>query len=231
VTPDDETTGGEHVDLLDGIMTTRAMRRFTDEPVSESDLAAVLAAAQQAPSGGNIQPWHFVVVVDADLRRRLGELYLRAYDRYEAALLPTVGPHRSEADAASWNRTTAASRHLAEHFGEVPVVIAVCMPDIDLTLTDDDGPLDIGGLTASVFPAVQNMMLAARSRGLGSALTTVFRIHHDEVRDVLGIPTHQQVVALVPIGHPVGRFGVARRRPVETVTSWDTWGNRRPRAT
>ena len=227
----DDTTDREVVELLDGIMTTRAMRRFTDEPVSDADIATVLAAAQQGPSGGNIQPWHFVVVVDPAVRGRLGDLYLRAYDRYEAALLPTVGPHRSEADAASWERTTAASRHLAEHFGEVPVIVAVCMPDIDLTLTDDDGPLDIGGLTASVFPAVQNMMLAARSLGLGSALTTVFRILHDEVRELLGIPAHQQVVALVPIGHPEGRFGVARRRPVETVTYWDTWGARRPRAT
>ena len=227
----DETAAPEPVEMLEGIMTTRAMRRFTDEPVSDDDLAAVLRAAQQGPSGGNIQPWHFVVVVDPERRRQLGELYLRAYDRYEAALLPTVGSHRSEADAASWDRTIAASRHLAEHFGEIPVIVAVCMPDIDLTLTDDQGPLDIGGLTASVFPAVQNMILAARALGLGSALTTVFRIHHDEVRELLGVPDHQQVVALVPIGHPVGRFGVARRRPVETVTSWDTWGNRRPRAT
>jgi nitroreductase len=217
------------VELLEGIMTARAMRRFTAEPVSDDDIWTVLAAAQQAPSGGNVQPWQFVVVRDPDVRRHLGDLYRRAYDRYEAALLPTVGGHRSEADAASWERTLAASRHLAEHFGEVPVVVAVCQPDLDLTLSDADGPLDIGPLSASVFPAVQNLILAARSLGLGAALTTVFRIHHDEVRQLLAVPDHHQVVALVPLGHPVGRFAVARRRPVERVTSWDRWGERRPR--
>jgi nitroreductase len=226
---DGRGAGHEPVDLLDGIMTTRAMRRFTAEPVSDTDLWTVLAAAQQAPSGGNVQPWHFVVVRDPDFRHRLGDVYRRAYERYEAALLPTVRPHRSEADAASWERTLAASRHLAAHFGDVPVVVAVCMPDLDLTLTDAGGPLDIGRLEGSVFPAVQNLILAARSLGLGAALTTVFRIHHDEVRDLLAVPHHHQVVALVPIGHPAGRFGVARRRPVETVTSWDRWGERRSR--
>jgi nitroreductase len=227
--PEGGTAPGQRVDLLDGIMTTRAMRRFTAQPVSDADLWTVLAAAQQAPSGGNVQPWQFVVVRDPDLRRRLGDLYRRAYERYDAALLPTVRPHRDEADAASWERTLAASRHLAEHFGEVPVVVAVCMPDLDLTLTDDGGALDIGRLEGSVFPAVQNLILAARSLGLGAALTTVFRIHHDEVRELLAVPDHHQVVALVPLGHPVGRFGIARRRPVETVTSWDRWGERRSR--
>ncbi len=215
------------VDLYEGIMTTRAMRRFTDEGVSDADVEAVLAAAQQAPSGGNIQPWQFVVVTDADLRARIGDIYRGCYARYEAVLLPTIGPHRSAEDEASWNRTLDASRHLAEHLGEAPVLVAVCSPDISLTLADAEGPLDIGTLSASVFPAVQNLILAARSLGLGAALTTVFRIRHDDVREVLGIPEHQQVVALVPIGHPQGRFGVARRRPVSTVTHWNGWGNRR----
>ena len=201
------------VDLEEGILTNRAIRRFTAEPVDEADIWAVLRAAQQAPSGGNVQPWQFVVVTGPEVRSAVGELYRRAYDRYEAALLPTVGGFRTDEDRASWERTIAASRHLAEHLADVPVLIAVCVPDIDLTLRDADGPLDIGPLTASVFPAVQNLMLAARGRGLGTALTTVFRIHHDEVRDALGVPPHQQVMAIVPLGHPAGRFGVARRRP------------------
>ena len=215
------------VEMYEGLLTTRAIRRFTDEPVSDDDIEAILRVAQQAPSGGNIQPWQFVVATDPELRAELGALYWACYQRYEAALLPTVGPHRSTADEASWTRTLAASRHLADHFGEVPVVVAVCMPDISLTLHDSEGDLDIGALAASVFPAVQNLILAARSVGLGAALTTVFRIRHDEVRDALGIPTNQQVVALIPIGHPVGRFGIARRRPVESVTHWNRWGQRR----
>jgi nitroreductase len=213
--------------MYEGILTTRALRRFTDEPVAIEDIEAILRAAQQAPSGGNIQPWRFVVVTDPEVRARLGALYRASYQRYEAALLPTVQGHRSAEDEASWNRTLDASRHLADHFGEIPVIVAVCMPDISLTLRDDEGDLDIGTLAASVFPAVQNLILAARSLHLGAALTTVFRIRHDEVRDVLGVPADQQVVALVPVGHPVGRFGIARRRPVESVTYWDHWGARR----
>jgi nitroreductase len=213
--------------MYEGLLTTRAIRRFTDEPVSDDDIEAVLRAAQQAPSGGNIQPWQFVVVTNPELRAQLGQIYRSCYERYEAALLPTVGPHRSPEDEASWTRTLAASRHLADHLGQVPVLVAVCMPDISLTLSDAEGDLDIGTLSASVFPAVQNLVLAARALGLGAALTTVFRIRHDEVRELLGVPAHQQVVALVPIGHPVGRFGIARRRPVGSVTHWDHWGQRR----
>lgn len=221
------SSDGPPVELYDGIMTTRAMRRFTDEPVHDDQIRAMLRAAQQGPSGGNIQPWQFVVVTDPDVRGRIGALYRAAYERYEAAMLPTVGPHRTDADESSWNRTLAASRHLAAHLGEAPVIVLVCMPDISMTLRDAEGDLDVGTPYASVYPAVQNMILAARSMGLGAALTTVHRIRHDELRELCGIPDRYQVVALVPVGHPAGRFGVARRRPVEGVTHWNRWGERR----
>ncbi|HKY15985.1 MAG TPA: nitroreductase family protein [Microthrixaceae bacterium] len=213
--------------LYEGIMTTRAMRRFTDEPVDEADVWAVLRAAQQGPSGGNIQPWQFVVVTDEDQRARLGDIYQQSYQRYEAAMLPTVAGHRSDADAASWDRTLAATRHLAAHLGEAPVLVLVCMADISMSLVDDEGPLDVGTPFASAYPAVQNLILAARARGLGAALTTVFRIEHDEVREVCGVPDRYQVIAMVPLGHPAGRFGRARRRGVDTVTHWNQWGERR----
>ena len=213
--------------LYDGIMTTRAMRRFTDHPVDEATVLAILRAAQQAPSGGNLQPWQFVVVTDPAVRTEVAAIYRRTYQRYEAAMLPLVPPFRDPAAQRSWDRTIAASRHLADHLAEVPVLVAVCMADVDLTLTDEHGPLDIGTPFASTYPAVQNLMLAARSFGLGSALTTVFRIEHDAMRAALGVPDSHQIVALVPIGHPVGSFGVAPRRPVEGVTHWDRWGARR----
>jgi nitroreductase len=216
------------VGLYDGLMTTRAMRRFTDEPVETSTVEAVLRAAQQAPSGGNIQPWQFVVLTDDDDRARVGELYRRAYDRYERALVAQLPPFRDDAEREAWERTRRAARHLAEHLADAPVVILVCMPDISMTLADEEGELDVGTPYASVYPAVQNLLLAARSFGLGGVLTTVHRIHHDELRDAFGIPERQQVVALVPLGRPRGRFGVAPRRPVEQVTHWGRWGHRRP---
>ena len=214
--------------LYESLLTTRAMRRFSDEPVDRTDIEACLRAAVQAPSGGNIQPWHFVVVDDVDVRRQLADLYKRCYHRYEKAMLPTALPARTPEDGASFARTVAAAQHLADHFAEVPVIVAVCVANIDLTLTDDEGPLDIGSVLGSVFPAIQNFILAARSRGLGTSLTTVHRIEQQTCRDILGIPERQQIVALLPVGHPVGRWGVARRRPAETVTSWNRWGARLP---
>jgi len=214
------------MELYDGIMTTRAMRRLSDEPVERSALEAVLRAAQQGPSGGNIQPWQFVVLTDRGDREWMGRCYRACYDRYERALLAQAPPQRDDASAASWARTVAASRHLADHLAQVPVHVLVCMPDIDMTLSDAEGPMDVGTPFASVYPAVQNLMLAARGLGLGSVLTTVHRIRHDEVRERFGIPDRWSVVGLVPIGHPLGRFGVARRRPVAEVTHWGRWGER-----
>jgi nitroreductase len=214
------------VGLYDGIITTRAMRRLSDEPIQRSELEAILRAAQQGPSGGNIQPWQFVVVTDSAVRVDLGAIYRRAYQRYEAALLASMPPHRDEEAAASWERTLAASRHLADHIAAAPVIIVVLMPDIDMTLVDDEGALDVGTPYASVYPAVQNLLLAARSLGIGGALTTVHRVRQDEVRSLLGIPDRFQTVALIPLGRPTGRFGVAPRRPVETVTHWDRYGRR-----
>jgi nitroreductase len=97
-----------------------------------------------------------------------------------------------------------------------------------MTLTDDDGPMDVGTVYASVYPAVQNLILAARSRGLGTVLTTVYKIHEDELRELCGIPDRYEVGALLPIGHPKGRWGVAARRPAESLTSWNRFGERRP---
>lgn len=214
------------IGLYEGIVTTRAMRRYRDEPVRREELEAILRAAQQGPSGGNIQPWQFLVVTDPAVRRDLGEIYRRAYERYEAALLTSMPPHRDEESAATWERTLAASRHLATHLGDAPAIIVVLMHDIDMTLTDEQGALDVGTPYASVYPAVQNLLLAARSLGIGGALTTVHRVRQDEVRSLLEVPDRFQTVALVPLGRPTGRFGIAPRRPVETVTHWDRYGER-----
>ena len=214
------------MDLYDGIMTTRAMRRLAPDPVPRADIEAILRAAQQGPSGGNIQPWQFVVLTSPEDRRWMGDCYRACYERYENALLAMVGPQPDADSQASWDRTIAASRHLAQNLSEVPVHVLVCMPELDLTLTDEDGPMDIGTTHASVYPAVQNLVLAARGLGLGSVVTTVFRIRHDEVRAHFGIPDGWSIAALVPVGRPLGRFGVARRKPVQKVTHWGSWGER-----
>lgn len=214
------------VDMLEGIMTTRAIRRFTDDAVTDEEIRTCIRAAIQAPSGGNIQPWRFVVVTDPDVKRRLGDVYRKAYDRYEPTLMASLPPFRSPADEESFMRGTRASRDLAESIGATPAIVVVCMPSIDLTLTDDEGPIDIGRLDASVYTAVQNLLLAARAQGVGTALTTVIRAYQDEAREVLGIPEGYEIAALVPMGRPRGRFGIARRIPAEKLTYWNAWGKR-----
>jgi len=215
------------LDLLEGIMTTRAMRRYTGEPVTEAEVLTCLKAAVQAPSGGNIQPWQFLVVTDPARRAAIGEIYGRAYARYEKAMLPTVPAFRDEAARAAWDRTVNASRHLAAHLGETPVIVLFLMPSISMTLSDEEGELDVGTPYASLYPAVQNFMLAARGLGLGTALTTVHRVYQDQVRAACDIPDRFEIPALVPVGRPAGRFGVAPRKPLEKLTHWNTFGNRR----
>jgi len=215
------------MDLIEGLMTTRAMRRYSDEPVSDEEIITCLRAALQAPSGGNIQPWQFLVVTDPQKRARLGEIYRRAYTRYEAAMLPTVPPFRDEEQRAGFDRTVAASRHLADHLGSAPVILLFLMPSITMTLSDEGGDLDVGTPYASLYPAVQNFMLAARGLGLGTALTTVHRIYQDEVRALFEIPDRFEIPALVPVGRPTGKFGVAPRKPLEKLTHWNTYGSRR----
>jgi nitroreductase len=215
------------MELYDALMTTRSMRRLTDEPrVTEADIEHCLRAAAQAPSGGNVQPYHFVVIMDDAARRMMADIYLRSWRRYRAALTAAMPPFRSPQDEAAFARNVELSEHLAEHLGDVPSVL-FCLAHYP-ALTDDDGPLDIGTLHASIFPAVQNFILAARDRGLGTTLTTVFRIHLDEVRQGFGLPDHLEPVALVPIGRPQGHFGLAPRKPIEKITHWNRFGERRP---
>jgi len=215
------------MDAIETIMTTRAMRRYSDRPVSDADIETCLRAAQQAPSGGNVQPQQYVVVQHAATRAAIGELYRRAFDRYERSL-PEPSSFSNEAQADAWRRTRDASRHLADHLGEVPVIVVFLQPLIPWEPSDAEGPMDIGRLDASVYPAVQNFCVAARSLSLGTALTTVIRIRGAELLALLGVPEGRfEVAALTPLGHPTGNFGVAPRKPAAAVTHWDSWGNKR----
>lgn len=220
------------MDALDAIMTTRAIRRFTDDPVSDDELRTCLAAAQQAPSGGNVQPQQYVVVTDPDVKAEVARLYRAAFDRYERSL-PDPTAFRDEEQAASWRRTRDASRHLADNLAAVPAIVLFLQPVIPWTPSDEHGEMDIGRLDASVYPAVQNFCVAARALGLGTALTTVVRIHAEQVLQVLGVPANAdgspryEIAALVPVGRPAGRFGIAPRKPAGAVTHWNRWGNRR----
>ena len=216
------------MELMDAVMTLRSMRRLTnDPPVTAAEIEHCLRAAVQAPNGGNVQPWQFVVLMDPDQRRRVAEPFGRAAERYLAAL-DAVRP-RSDDDRAerAWQRNVTLTRHLAAHLADTPLVLFVLTPYPN-RLEDVEGPIEIGGLEASIFPAVQNFLLAARDLGLGTTLTTLVKVYEDEVKEICGIKPHHEIVALVPVGRPIGSFGTPPRRAAETVTSWDVYGARRP---
>ena len=214
------------MDVFEAIRTARAIRRYTDEPVTQDEILTCIRAAVQGPNGGNVQPWQFVAVTDPDTKRAIGAVYRRAYDRYEAAVMKSLPPFRSEEEAQAHARNYRSARYLADHLGDAPAMVLVLMPRFAWNLRDDGGELDIGPVYASVYPAVQNFILAARGLGIGTALTTVYRIYQDEVRAVCAVPDRFEIVALLPMGRPRGHFGVAPRRPAEQVTHWNRFGHK-----
>ena len=176
------------------------------------------ALNRQAPSGGNRQGWRWLVVTEPAKKKPIQEWYHEAWSNVTAS-----GYGKSEGlppeEAASNERVMRSATYLAEHMHEVPVLIFAC------ALTA--GPSRDIAAGSSIYPAVQNLMLAARALGLGTALTTVHRVHQEDVRKLLDIPETVETAALIPVGWPVGKFGSGFRLPVEKVTYWETWGSKR----
>jgi nitroreductase len=207
-------------DVFEVIGTQRAMRRLKPDPVPDEHIKKILWAATRAPSGGNRQPWRFLVVTDAEKRQALGALYRSVWEEYAKAGYGTAGRDLDAEDAVDNDRVLRSAQYLADHMGEAPVLIVVC--------TFAGSAVNSGvAAGSSIYPAIQNLMLAARALGLGTALTTLHRQKQDEVRELLGIPETVATAALIPLGWPMGRFGSGRRKPVEDVTYWDAWGAKR----
>ena len=204
------------MDVFEAIGTQRAMRRLKPDPVSDGDLWTLLDAAIKAPSGANSQPWNFLVIRDPETKRKIGEHYLDAWNRSYGA-----GPGRAMRDNPRMAGVYRSAEHLAHHLAEAPVLIIVT------TRAGGGGLSPLAG--ASIYPAVQNLMLAARALGLGTTLTTLHKLHEQEVKELLGIPEEAQTMALIPVGWPKGRFGPPVRLPVEQVVYWEKWGDRRER--
>jgi nitroreductase len=204
------------MDFFEVAGTQRAMRRLKPDAVPEADIWKLLDTAIMAPNGGNVQPWNFVVIRDPEKKRKIGEWYLEGWEK-------SYGPAREAmlSDAAR-ARTYNSADHLARHLAEVPVLVLA-------TLRRSPIGLDvIAG--ASIYPAVQNLMLAARALGLGTTLTTLHKYHEKDVKELLGIPESVETMALIPIGIPLGKFGKPSRLPAEKVVYWDTWSETRERA-
>ena len=197
------------MDIFEAMHTQRAIRRLRPDPVPEELIRKVLDAAIRAPSGTNQQPWNFIVVRDPAKRKRIGELYLEVWSRFRSRVSPDAEPDPKT------ERIHAAADHLAHHLGEAPIHIIV-------TFNHQISSAGVAG--SSIYPAVQNLMLAARALGLGTVLTTTHKGREAQVKELLGIPEHIETMALIPLGYPQGRFGPTNRKPAEEVTFWDNWG-------
>ena len=200
------------MEVFETINTLRAMRRLKTDPVSDEDIWKLLDAAIKAPSGGNSQPWNFLVVRDPETKRKIGEYYLDAWDKTYGS-----GPGREQRERMGKVYTSA--EYLAHHLAEAPLFI--------IATVRGDGSNPLAG--ASIYPAVQNLMLAARALGLGTTLTTLHKLHEKEVKELLGVPDDVQTMALIPVGWPKGKFGVPPRMPAEKVVYWEKWEETRER--
>ena len=203
------------IGLFEAMYTQRALRRLKPDPVPDELVTRLIEAATKAPSGGDRQPWAFIVIRDPKAREQIGAWYLDAWNKTYGAV-----PEANRASMpAGRKRVYKSAEHLALHLAEAPVLILVCArhalpPNLPHATSSHYG---------SVFPAVQNLLLAARGLGLGATLTTLHKAHDAELKQLLGIPEKVETVALIPIGYAVGKYGPTKRRPVEEVTHIDRW--------
>jgi nitroreductase len=218
--------------VFETMYSLRAMRRLKPDRVPEDLIWKVLEAGTKAPSGGDSQPWRFIVVQDPGTKAFIQERYKKAWDLYLQANLEKISRRDPPPTAEEMDRRVRMGRaatYLAEHLHEVPVLILVCMTPRGLVqVRTQHGDMGSGAARyASIFPAVENMLLACRALGLGATLTTLHLLYESEIKGRLGIPDDVETVALLPIGYPMGRFGPTTRLPVGEVTYWDRWGQHR----
>jgi nitroreductase len=203
----------DHTDLFEIMRTTRSMRRLKPDPVPPELIRKILEAGVSAPSGGNMQRWRFLVVKDPKIKQTVGAYYKRTWDEVVAPRYRTGEPAPGTS-RERFLRMLDAAQYLADHIHEAPVWIVPCMGGGTPTRTSG----------SSIYPAVQNMLLAARALGLGATLTTLYLNFEKEVEAALGLPADVHSYALLPIGYPMGRFGPVRRVPIADVVYEDQWG-------
>jgi nitroreductase len=216
--------------LFDIMYSAGSIRRFRSDPIPDEIITKILDAAIRAPSGSNAQSWLFIVVKDAEKRRQLGVVYKKA-----SAILMKLyagAPRPEHMDGKKYERFMSAVTHLFDHMGDAPVLLVPCLKASmwagGAKLPDDirakmAGSVRIAG--SSIYPAVQNVILACRAHGLGTVLTTIHAFFEDEVHTILDLPSDVQTYALMPIGYPQGHHYAVKRKPVRDVACLDRYGN------
>ena len=202
-----------NTDVFEIMGTTRSMRRLKPDPVPDALINKILQAGICAANGGNNQRWRFLVVKDAAIKKAVQVVYKRAFEEIIGPRYKSSAPPPGS-DAARYKRQHDAVEYLTDHFHEAPVWIVACI--------DEEKPTRWSG--ASVYPAVQNMLLATRALGLGSTLTTRHLFFEEEAEKALGLPPGVHSYAILPIGYPMGRFGPVGRGKLADFVYQDKWG-------
>lgn len=204
-------------DLLTGLATTRTIRRYRDEPIPDDDLSTIMWHATRAPSGSNRQPFRFLVLRDgsraAQAKALLGEGFRRSWASKRQSDGYTTGSGQQPDSPKA--RAAATMQHYVDHIEQVPVIVLAC-------LVRYRAPDPREG--ASIYPACQNLLVAARALGYGGVLTGWHSEVEDALRSILGIPPEVTVAAVITLGAPAGRHGPVRRRPLREVVYEGRWG-------
>ena len=201
------------MDLHEALYTTRAMRRVKPDPIPDEVVRSMLDAAIRSPSGSNSQNWRWLTVTDRSTMRDLGRLYAQAWVELNETIYKGKRDEAIASGDEASQRIYSSSQWLADNFGESPLVV---MP---YHRNDPSG--------ASIYPGIWSLMLAARSHGVGTTLTTILGMFkQDEVADLLGVPLDKGWLnaAAIPCGYPLGRWGLAKRAPVQDVVYEERWG-------
>jgi len=206
---------GGKVDLEEAMMTQRAIRRVRPDPVDDEVLLRILRLAVKAPTGSNQQNWEFIVVRDPNVKGALGKQNRRVAGPYLKA-----GRIMKRRDEKSLRLINAVQWQL-DHWNEIPVFVIPCLRGISWPLPWIYKSSRYG----SIYPAIQNLLLAARSEGLGAALTTFPLWNRVAARRILRLPLNVEPIACIPMGWPIGKYGPTTRRPVEEITYLDRHGN------
>ncbi|MEW6270118.1 MAG: nitroreductase family protein [Thermodesulfobacteriota bacterium] len=201
--------------LEEAMRTQRAVRRLKPDPVDDALVLRLIDLALKAPTGSNAQNWEFIVVKDRAVKERLGKLNRGAWNIYGR-----IGRWVSRNDARMM-RLLDAVQWQADHFADIPVVIVACLRGPHLPFP----PLAATSFYGSIYPSVQNLLLAARAAGLGAALITLPLWSTFLARRALGLPWSVTPCAVVPLGWPRGKYGPTTRRPVGEVVHVDRYGN------
>ena len=205
------------MDVFEALYTTRAMRRVKEDPIPDEIIKSMIDSAIRAPSGSNRQDWRFVAVTDQKVRNQLANIYRETWDYYVKSFYNSssdlgASNLKDKEQIESVRRISNSASWLAENYDKVPLLV------LAFSRNDPTG--------SSIYPAIWSLMLAARSHGIGTCLTTVMSFKTEEVYEVLDIPADKgwALNATITAGYPLGKWGVAERKPVEEVTFLNKWG-------